>query len=175
MRPRGCPPIGPDPRDRMLRESHERAQRMMRNEAMRGMSRGRRPGSKYVPSPFVQELLGFQRKLHELDDETELSDLNEESDESCDEDMEDEVEESEDSTSASEDDESSSMPFECYGCGKKMENSFSEVRTYLRDYHYCQDCSEDGTMEEKEQERHEALMEDLKRWGEHLRKDFGGD
>ena len=88
--------------------------------------------------------------------------------------MEDEAEESEDSTSASED-EGLSMPFECNGCGKKMESYFSEVRTYFRDYRYCQDCSEDGTMEEKEQERHEAIMEDLKKWGEHLRKDFEGD
>ena len=136
MRPRGCPPIGPDPRDSMLRELHKRVQRMMRNEARSGMPPVRRPGSGYVPSPFMQELVGFQKKMHELGDEEELSDLNEESDESCDEDMEDEVEESEDSTSTSEDDESSSMPFECYGCGMEMEEYYSMISTYARDYHY---------------------------------------
>jgi hypothetical protein len=123
----------------------------------------------------MQELVDFQTKMHELGDETEPSDLNEESDESCDEDMEDEVEESEDSTSTSEDDESSSMPFECYGCGKKMEEYYSMISTYARDYHYCQDCSENGRKEEKERERTEALSQELKRWGEYLRKDFGGD
>jgi hypothetical protein len=30
-------------------------------------------------------------------------------------------------------------------------------------------------MEEKERERHEAVMEDPERWGEHLRRNFEGD
>jgi hypothetical protein len=88
--------------------------------------------------------------------------------------MEGEVEESEDSTSTSEDDESSSMPFECYGCGKEMGECYSMISTYARDYHYCRDCTKNGTKEEKERERCEAECEEIKRWGEHLRKDFGG-
>jgi hypothetical protein len=153
---------------------------MMRNEARTGMPRVRRPGSRYVPSPFVQEPLDFQRKLHELDDETEPSDLDEESDESIDEDMDEDMEdeaeeESEDSTSASEDDESSSMPFECYGCGKEMEEYYSVIGTYARDYHYCRDCTQNGTKEEKERERCEAECEEIKRWGKRLRERFDSE
>jgi hypothetical protein len=63
MRPFDGPPIGPDPRDDLLRELHERVQRMMRNEARTGMPRVRRPGSRYVPSPFMQELLDYSFAL----------------------------------------------------------------------------------------------------------------
>jgi hypothetical protein len=157
----------------MLRELHERARRMMRNEGMRGMSRFRRPGSKYVPSPFVQELLDFQTRIRELDPEHGRLYPEAESERTGDEPPDDT--ESADSTPMSDDQEASALPYECNGCGKKMESYFSAVRTYFRDYHYCQDCSEDGTMDEKERERHEEIMEDLERWGEDLRKDFEGD
>lgn len=173
MRPRGCPRIGPDPDDGALREFHERVQRMMRNEARTGMPRVRRPGSRYIPSPFVQELLDFQKKSHELDSELGRLGLGGESEQTEDEPPEDT--ESVDTTSSGEDQNGRSMPYQCNACGKKMGSYFSEVRTYFRDYHYCQDCSEDGTKEEKERERHEEIMEDLKRWGEHLRERFEGD
>ena len=137
------------------------------------MPRVRRPGSRYVPSPFVQELLDFQKKIRELDPEHGRLWPEGESEQTEDEPQKDT--ESADTTPTSEDQNAESMPYECNGCGKKMESYFSEVRTYFRDYRYCQDCSEDGTMEEKEQERHEEIMEELKEWGEHLRKDFGGD
>ena len=65
MRPRGCPPIGPDPRDSMLRELHKRVQRMMRNEARSGMPPVRRPGSSYVPSPFIRERLDLEKEMQE--------------------------------------------------------------------------------------------------------------
>ena len=169
---------------------------MMRNEAMRGMPRGRRPGSRYVPSPFMQELMGFKNKMWGLDAETRrlgldaeseptqhdpLDDTSEESADTVptgderEEPMDDTSEESADTISTGDDQESSDMPFECYGCGKKMENWVDAVRTYSGNYHYCQGCIENGTMEEKEREHQEALMEDLERWSESIRKDLEGD
>jgi hypothetical protein len=156
----------------MLREFHDRVQRMMRNEARTGMPRVRRPGSGYVPSPFVQELLDFQKKMRELDPGRGRLHPDTEPEQPYDELLDSDSEKSAEKTEAAADEEGSTMPYECYGCGKKMEDYYSANRTYFRDYHYCQDCTENGTKEEKEHERTEALSQELKRWGEHLRERF---
>jgi hypothetical protein len=146
---------------------------MMRNEGKTGMPRVRRPGFRHVPPPFVQELLNFQKKIRELDRERKPWCAEVELEQNEGEMPEDSG--SADSTVPSEGENDEGTPYECYGCGKKMENYYSAIRTYFRDYHYCQDCSQNGTKEEKERERTEALCQELKRWGEHLRERFDSE
>jgi len=143
------------------------------NEARTWMPRGRRPGSSSplkksagkIARPtnvsffeaFVARAISPRWRLGEkLDFFNGLLDA--ESEPTQDEPMDDISEDSADTIPTREDQEASAMPFQCNGCGKKTESYFSAVRTYFRDCHYCQDCSENGTMEEKERERHEKKV-----------------
>lgn len=119
-------------------------------------------------APFMEKFSGHAKN----DEEMEPLGPDTESQEADDELPEDASNESAENELAKEDDEDTTAPYECHGCGKKMKDSFSEVNTYLRDYHYCQDCTENGNKDEREQERHEALREELKRWGEDPRRRF---